>query len=58
MLLFADDMVLLAKSPRALQLKINALRKYFEDLGLTINVEKTKVVIFRRGGRIQRGLQF
>jgi hypothetical protein len=57
MLLFADDMVLLANSPRSLQLKINVMRKYFEELGLTINVEKTKVV-FRRGGRLQGGLYF
>jgi ribonuclease P/MRP protein subunit RPP40 len=41
MLLFADDMVLVASSARSLQLKINVLRKYFEDLGLTINLEKT-----------------
>jgi hypothetical protein len=58
MLLFADDMVLLAKSPRALQLKINLLRKYFMNLGLTINVVKTQVVIFRRGGKLQSGLNF
>jgi hypothetical protein len=58
MLLFADDMVLLAKSPRGLQLKINVLRKYFEQLGLTINVEETKVIVFRRGGRMLSGLQF
>jgi hypothetical protein len=57
-LLFADDMVLLPNSPRGLQLKINLLRNYFEELGLTINVGKTQVVVFRRGGRLQTGLSF
>jgi len=42
----------LAPSARAIQLKINFLRKYFEDLGLKVNLAKTQVVIFRRGGRI------
>jgi hypothetical protein len=51
MLLFADDMVLLASTPRALQLKINVILKYFEDLGLRINIAKTKVIIFQRGGQ-------
>jgi hypothetical protein len=51
MLLFADDMVLLASSPRSLQLKINLIRKYFEDLGLHINLGKTKAIIFQRAGR-------
>jgi hypothetical protein len=62
MLLFADDMVLFTisspNSPRSLQLNINVMRKYFEELGLTINVEKTKVVVFRHGGRLQGGLHF
>jgi hypothetical protein len=58
MLLFADDMVLLANSLRALQLKINILRRYFLDLGLTINADKTKVMVFRRGGRVQGCLSF
>jgi endonuclease/exonuclease/phosphatase family metal-dependent hydrolase len=57
-LLFADDMVLLASSPRSLQLKINALQKYFQRLGLHINVGKTKVVVFRRGGRPPSNLKF
>jgi hypothetical protein len=44
LLLFADDMVLLASSARALQLKINLRKGYFEGLGLKINVAKTKIV--------------
>jgi exonuclease III len=51
MLLFADDMVLLASTPRALQLKINVIMRYFEGLGLHINITKTKIVIFQRGGQ-------
>jgi hypothetical protein len=41
-LLFADDMVLVASSPGSLQLKINVLHKYFEDLGLKINIRRQK----------------
>jgi hypothetical protein len=56
--LFADDMVLLASSARALQLKINLLKGYFEGLGLKINVVKTKIVIYRRGGKLPANIAF
>jgi hypothetical protein len=58
LLLFADDMVLLASSARALQLKINLLKGYFEGLGLKINVAKTKIVIYRRGGKLPANIAF
>jgi endonuclease/exonuclease/phosphatase family metal-dependent hydrolase len=57
-LLFADDTVLLASSARALQLKINLLHRYFKQLGLIVNISKTKVVVFRRGGRLPSNLCF
>lgn len=47
LLLFAVDMVLLASFPKSLQLKIYLLDCYFQNLGLKINIDKTKVVIFR-----------
>ena len=50
--MLADDNVTLAESRPLLQRKINALARYFEINDLTVNLGKTKVMIFRRGGRI------
>ena len=52
-LLFADDAVLLAPNVGALRRKIEALEIYFDSLSLSVNIEKTKVVIFRKGRRIE-----
>ena len=41
-LVYADDMVLLAPSPGALQGLIDTAAKYFVDYGLMINRKKTK----------------
>lgn len=54
MILFADDMVILALSPRDLQCKIDALKKYFELNNLQINLSKTNIVIFRRRAALSR----
>lgn len=49
-LLYADDLILFAHSPRDLRSKLLALNEYCELKGLTVNVEKTKVMIFKKGG--------
>ncbi|CAG0904673.1 unnamed protein product [Cyprideis torosa] len=49
LLLFADDVALLADSASSLQKAINALAKYSSDNLLTINVAKTKCMVFHRG---------
>jgi hypothetical protein len=46
-LLYADDIVLLANNYFDLQEKINLVSNYFKENGLTVNLSKTKVVIFR-----------
>ncbi|OXA44553.1 LINE-1 retrotransposable element ORF2 protein [Folsomia candida] len=58
LLCYADDTVVLAYTPVHLQQKINILRSYFDELGLKVNLSKTKVMVFRRGGRLQHGLDF
>lgn len=45
-LLFADDLVLLSDSPVKLQELLNNLTNYCNDNKLTINIEKTNIVIF------------
>ena len=47
LLLFADDLVLLSKSPEALQSSINSLSKYCLKWS-QVNLTKTKVVCFSR----------
>ena len=45
-LLWADDLVLLALSPKALQDNINILFGFCNSMGLEVNIKKTKIVIF------------
>ena len=49
-LLFADDIVLISLTPNGLQNQLNNLKSASEELGLEINLEKTKTLAFRRGG--------
>ena len=53
LLLFADDIVILAKSPSELQNKLNKLKDYCELYDLKVNCEKTKIVVFRKRGKIK-----
>ena len=52
LLLFADDMVILGHSPEDLQNSLYSLSNHCEKWGLEVNVAKTKVVVFRRRGRV------
>ena len=55
LLLFADDVILVSSSPAGLQNQINNLEKASESLGLSVNLDKTKVMISRKGGHIAAG---
>ena len=46
MLTFADDMILISKTAAGLQFLLNQLRSYSYEWNLTVNVNKTKTVIF------------
>jgi hypothetical protein len=52
LLLFADDIFLISTTPAGLQNQIENLEKASETLGLKVNLDKTKIMVFRRGGRI------
>lgn len=59
LLLYADDIVIMAESAHSLQLMINRLAEYCNTWNLTVNLSKSKVMIFRRGnGRYARNEQF
>ena len=53
-LLFADDIVLLSSTPHGLQRQINNLKIASTSLGLTVNLDKTKVMVFCKGGFLGR----
>ena len=49
-LLFADDIALLSTTPGGLQVQLNLLKQCCNRLKLSVNEEKTKVMVFRKGG--------
>lgn len=53
--MFADDMVILSETAEGLQNALNKLTDYCERWFLTINAEKTKVVIFNKNGKQLKG---
>ena len=57
-LLFADDIVLLSLTPVGLQTQINNLKLAAESLGLTVNLNKSKILVFRKGGYLGKSEQW
>ena len=51
-LLWADDLVLLALDRESLQKLINTVHSYCILWGLTVNLEKTAVLVFNKTGRV------
>ena len=50
LLLFADDLTLLASTVVGLQNQLNVLGTEAQRLHLTINLNKSKIIVFRKGG--------
>ena len=50
MLLFADDVILISSSIIGLQNQIDILSSYSDKWQLNVNLDKTNIVVFRRGG--------
>ena len=50
LLMFADDIALISDSVTSLQNQLNVLVEESGKLGLMVNSEKTKIVVFRNGG--------
>lgn len=57
-LLYADDAVILAESRIDLQKKLNLLEKFCFEFNLEVNINKTKVMIFRKGGKLSKWDKF
>ena len=46
LLLYADDLILMSESASGLQKQLDALASFCEQRQLTVNLSKTKVVVF------------
>ena len=51
-LLFADDMAIFRHNPEDLQNNLNVLHDYCNTWGLEVNWDKTKIMVFRKRGRL------
>jgi len=57
-LMYADDLVLLSTCPHELQSMIDAFELYCDTWGLSVNLDKSKILIFREGPRVARALSW
>jgi hypothetical protein len=47
LLLYADDIVLMERSPRDLENQLKILKYFCSNMGMTINIDKIKVMIIK-----------
>ena len=58
LLLYADDIVIFANSAEELQHSLDSLGDYCRKWKLKVNLKKTKVMVFRKGGILSNNLIF
>ena len=58
MLLYADDIVIFSKSSKELHIGLDVLVNYCNRWKLKVNIDKTKIMVFRKGGVLPRNLTF
>ena len=51
-LMYADDIVILSTTPGGLQNKLDILQQYCSDYCLSVNPNKTKILIFNKAGKL------
>ena len=56
-LLYADDTIIMAESEQQLQLALNGAATYCRNWDLTVNLTKTKIIIFSKG-RVTKHIDF
>ena len=57
-MLYADDIIIFGNSPEDLQKSLAILEDYCSKWKLTVNTNKTKIMVFRKGGRLPNDLDF
>ena len=57
-IMYADDLVILSKSAEGLQQYLNELEKYSNNSHISVNIDKTKIMIFNNQGKRMNKFQF
>ena len=58
LLLYADDIVIFSNTSEGLQKDLDILNDNCQKWKLAANIDKTKVMVFRKGGILPRNLPF
>jgi len=53
-LMFADDVALISDTVIGLQRQLNTLVEFCTEYDIDVNVNKTNIVVFKRGGRLSQ----
>ena len=53
LLMYADDTVLISETPDGLQNMLDKLYEYTQEWNLTVNINKTKIMVFRNNGKLR-----
>ena len=56
--MYADDTAILSETPEGLQATLDKLYEYCNKWGLKLNTTKTKVMVFRKRGRLRQHEQW
>ena len=56
--MYADDIIIFANTPEELQNNLDILAEYCNRNRLVVNILKTKIMTFRRGGILPRDMKF
>ena len=56
-ILYADDIVIFANDSSELQSSLDVLLEYCQRWKLKVKLEKTNIMVFRKGGRLSQNLR-
>ena len=57
-LLYADDLILMARSKEGLNNCLEKLREYCDKWQMEVNIKKSQVIVFNSAGRLLAGYNF
>ena len=58
LMLYANDITIFAETAQGLQKGLDILKEYCTKWKLTVSIEKSKIMVFRKGGQLPRNLKF